>query len=84
LTVLRALVLLLELLQFRLELLHRGHRLGALDGEGGQHRHDHDGQQGDGHGVVREDAVEEGHDSAQKVIDRLENRANVVGKGLHR
>jgi hypothetical protein len=36
LTVLRSLVLLLELLDLRLQLLHCHHRLRALDGEGGE------------------------------------------------
>ena len=52
LTVLYALVLLLKLLDLRLQSLHGDHRLRALDGEWGQRTHDDDRQNGDGDRIV--------------------------------
>jgi len=49
----------LNLLHFRLELLHHHHRTRALEGQGRHDHHDHQRQQDDGNGIVPGDVVEE-------------------------
>ena len=71
--ILRALVLLLQLLHLGPEGLHSCHVLRALDGERREQGHDHDGEQGDVDRVAGDDRVEEGEDPADRVEKRLED-----------
>ena len=52
------LVLVLQFLHLRLETLHFQHSLGALHGERGDEKHDGNGHQRDGDGVVVHPSVE--------------------------
>ncbi len=66
LTLLVALELLLDLLDLRLHDLHVLHRADLLDPEREQDQPDHDGEQDDGHAVVRDELVDLGDHPAER------------------
>ena len=66
------LVLRLELLDLRLDALHRDHRSRLLRGQRQQHRHDGAGQQDDRDAQVGDDGVEDGEEPSDGRLERLE------------
>ena len=70
-----ALVLRLELLDLRLQSLHRQHGAGRLRGEREQDEHHGDRQQDDRHALVRDDGVEERQDGAEGVVEGIKHRS---------
>src|SRR4249919_292362 len=71
LTLLVPLVLALDLLDLRLHDLHVLHRPDLLDPEREQDQPDHDGEQDDGHPVVRDELVDLGDHPAESAEQRL-------------
>ena len=65
------LVLLLQALDLRLDVLHRLHRLGLLVRQGKEHQTNEQGEQDDGNSIFWNDAVEEGKNPAEEVEKQL-------------
>ena len=69
-----ALVLLLQLLQFRLQGLHRRHRADLVDGQRRQHHVDREREGDDRQPVGRDDGVE----ALEDVRDQLEHPVSIA------